>query len=105
MDHRNISRLSSHEGDEEEEEEQGDPPSTKMGFYETVASEHASTINRRAFRVSTDKPGQRNDTLELVQAEDSTNGRSFQREVGMEQSKGLKLPPITSTSVIANSAS
>ena len=104
MDHRNTSRLSSHEEDEEEEDEQrGDPPSTKMGFYETVASEHASTINRRAFRVSTDKPGPRNDALELVRVEDSTSGGTIQRE--MEPSEGLKLPPITSTSVIANSAS
>ena len=93
MDQHNMSRMSSNEEDEEDLEH---PPSTKMGFYETVARENTSATNRKAFRLSSDKPTREN-MLEM-QVEHSTN------ETTLHRSTGVKLPPITNSSVIANSS-
>ena len=100
-----VTLLSSEEDDEDEEP----LPATRMGFYETVASAHASAtnINRRAFRVSVNKP-ELQKFLEMQEdPEDSvhTTVSMIIPPINVQVSpSSFKLPQITNSSIVANSS-
>ena len=100
-----IPPLSEEDDDEDEES----LPATRMGFYETVASAHASATNisRRAFRVSVNKP-ELQKFLETEEDSEDTVHITMPMttpHINVQTSpSSFKLPQITSTSIIANSS-
>ena len=102
--------MNSPSSEEEEDDEDEPPPATKMGFYETVASAQASADNgnRRAFRVSVNKPELHNLLDSRENSDDSVHvaaPMTTPHTAVKATPSDIRLPRITNTAIIANSAS